>query len=711
MTSTSTREEHLPTRRDSRTACARRSSERLQIVIVAVAVFASLCGSPGLIGDAHAGITLAQFTFASPTASPTPTPNVNPVIYATNPTLNSLSVFPPGSNGNVPTLTGQTQLSNPYGIAYFAGNLYVTNPATNSITVYPSSASGSPNPIITISGSSTQLDDPVAIALDSAGNIYVANQGSPEGNPDSITVYSAGSNGDVAPTAVITGSNTGLNFPSALTLDLYGAIYVANEGSSAGALDSITVYSPGSNGNATPALVISGSSTGLASPGGIAVDSSQNIYATSLGVEGNGSVSVLIFAPYSTGNVAPTASIDGDCAVITSPGAIALDSNANIYVTNPGNTASGDESVAVFSQSSLVPGQGSQCLTPMSNILGPNTGIAQPFGIAVDSAGDMYVTNSDVNSVAVFQSGMTGNVTPSATIASPNALSNPTGVAVDSNGLIYVANAGSQVGASDSITIYPSGSDASVAPISTIIGSDLGDPVAIATFGAPSSGNGIILWANQAAGPNYDGSVTIYTYGGCGIQFCLTIGKVRGGSNSDLTGLSDPVALAVKSGGDYFWVLNSSGGSGGNGSITKYATNASGNVAPWATIAGGVTGLNSPAGLALDHSNNIYVTNDGSISGAVDSITIYANAGSNGNVAPMATISGSNTGLNLPNGIAIDAGGYIYVVNDGSANVGVDTITVYSPGSKGNTAPIATISGSLTGLGQPGGIAVGPAGS
>jgi len=111
--------------------------------------------------------------------------------------------------------------------------------------------------------------------------------------------------------------------------------------------------------------------------------------------------------------------------------------------------------------------------------------------------------------------------------------------------------------------------------------------------------------------------------------------------------------------------------------------------------------------MALDSSNKIYVTNDGSIAGDLDSVTVYA-AGANGNAAPIAVISGANTQLNLPQGIAIDSAGKIYVANNGSANGGTDAITVYAAGANGNAAPIQTIAGSLTGLNLPAGLAVGP---
>jgi YD repeat-containing protein len=50
-----TRGEPLPVRKDWRAVCARRLLERLQILIVAVAAFTSLCGSPGFVSEAQAG--------------------------------------------------------------------------------------------------------------------------------------------------------------------------------------------------------------------------------------------------------------------------------------------------------------------------------------------------------------------------------------------------------------------------------------------------------------------------------------------------------------------------------------------------------------------------------------------------------------------------------------------------------------------------------
>ncbi len=61
--------------------------------------------------------------------------------------------------------------------------------------------------------------------------------------------------------------------------------------------------------------------------------------------------------------------------------------------------------------------------------------------------------------------------------------------------------------------------------------------------------------------------------------------------------------------------------------------------------------MHDPRGIALDASGNIYVTNQ-CCSRKQTSVKIYA-AGARGNAVPINIISGPNTGLNGPVGIAI----------------------------------------------------------
>ena len=133
-------------------------------------------------------------------------------------------------------------MTSPYGIALDAtGNIYVADyglrPGTvpASVFVYPpiGSSTGTLNeaPSSTISGKDTGLLNPFGIALDSSRNIYVADDGNSAAMPAvpaSVFVYSAGSHGDAAPLATISGSNTGLMEPCGVALDSTGNIYVAD---------------------------------------------------------------------------------------------------------------------------------------------------------------------------------------------------------------------------------------------------------------------------------------------------------------------------------------------------------------------------------------------------------------------------------------------------------------------------------------------------
>ena len=94
--------------------------------------------------------------------------------------------------------------------------------------------------------------------LDAAGQIYVTNFRGP-----SVTIYSAGADGDAAPVRTIDGASS-LRLPVGIALSSAGEIYVANYGG-----QSITVFAAGASGNATPVRVIGGANTGLRDPGWI----------------------------------------------------------------------------------------------------------------------------------------------------------------------------------------------------------------------------------------------------------------------------------------------------------------------------------------------------------------------------------------------------------------------------------------------------------
>src|SRR5207244_1560613 len=111
--------------------------------------------------------------------------------------------------------------------------------------VYPAGSKGNSKPSATIAGPETGLRDPYAIAVDARGSIYVANyQGGPSGS-GSITVYRPGSNGNVKTIGTIAGPSTGLHDPVGVAVDCSGSIYVANYEGGPSEFGSVTVYQPG----------------------------------------------------------------------------------------------------------------------------------------------------------------------------------------------------------------------------------------------------------------------------------------------------------------------------------------------------------------------------------------------------------------------------------------------------------------------------------
>ena len=125
----------------------------------------------------------------------------------------------------------------------------------------------------------TSLPNAKAAPATSCPCLYVTNRGVQlNGSPDSVTVYAAGANGNVAPVRTISGSATNLDDPEGIALDSDLNTYVVNAHN-----NSVTVFAAGANGDATPIQTISGSETGLNDPGGIALDSQRNIYVANYG--------------------------------------------------------------------------------------------------------------------------------------------------------------------------------------------------------------------------------------------------------------------------------------------------------------------------------------------------------------------------------------------------------------------------------------------
>jgi hypothetical protein len=565
---------------------------KARIGLIAILILATL---------AMAGLYRSSDRADSATQSPA---LAGQTLFLTDDESHAVTAYPVASNGDVsPTAPAPTGLSQPQFAAVDAnGNIYVTNPFTMSITIYAKGSNGNVTPFATIGGSNTGLNFPEGIALDSSGNIYVTNCAGCNDNTGtpSITVYSAigSSTGliNVAPTATITGSNTGLMSPEGIAVDsTSGDIFVADSEAA-----SVFEYSAGSNGNVAPSATISGGNTGLMNPTGVAERAGGDIY-----VADSVAVSVFVFSAGSTGNISPTATIKGGKTGLNKPLGIAVDSS-NIYVANSGPT------VTVYSDGS------SGNASPTATIEGNKTDLDGPVGVTLDSDNNVYVANETSPSVTIYptvgNSTGTLNEAPSAAISTTltTGLTHPQEVVLDPNGNIYIAD-----DFAAGLFIYPAGSNGNAAPTAIITGgkTDLTSP-----YGIALDATGNIYVADYGLRGTVAASVFVYP----------------------------PIASSTG-------MLNE---------------------APSSTISGKDTGLVNPFGIALDSSRNIYVADDGNSTAmpAVPASVFVYSAGSHGDAAPLATISGSNTGLMEPCGVTLDSTGNIYVADFSAASV-----FVYSP--------------------------------
>lgn len=261
----------------------------------------------------------------------------------------------------------------------------------------------------------TGISKPMAISLDSSGNLYVANANFSTDAPGWVNVYAPGS------TAVLRRISSPVGrFPYALAFDTSGDLYVANYPytTSGGSID---VYPPESAtetrsitqavtwptalavnrdgslyvGN-TYAINLPSSTTseyarsattpeltfGSAAPKAIAVDRSNDVYLAS-NEPGPRGLIVAVFAPNSSKLVRSIPA--------SYPNAITFDRHGNLYVANTG----GSGSVAVYA---------SESKTLLRTI---TAGISGPTSLAFDSAGNLYVANQGKNSVTVYAAGKT----------------------------------------------------------------------------------------------------------------------------------------------------------------------------------------------------------------------------------------------------------------------------------------------------------------
>jgi hypothetical protein len=231
---------------------------------------------------------------------------------------------------------------------------------------------------------SSGLRFPAGIALDGAGNIYIA-----DGNNAAIEKWSAASN------TVTTLVSSGLSVPLGVAVDGAGNVYIADTFNLPSVVDKWSV----ATSNLTTLV-----SSNLNSPYGVAVDGAGNVYIADT------SDSLIKEWSVATSNVTTVVS-----AGLNAPANVALDATGNFYIPNAGFGLLQECSVA----------------NPIPATFA--SGLPEPWILAVDQSGNVYFTSEEDSSVREW-------VAASQTVTTLASGGTPWGVAVDGIGNVYFSD-------------------------------------------------------------------------------------------------------------------------------------------------------------------------------------------------------------------------------------------------------------------------------
>ena len=576
------------------------------------------------------------------------------------------------------------------------------------------------------------LNAPQGIAVDSSGNLYITDTG----NGRILKETLSGGSYTQSIVATIT--------PSALddvAVDSSGNLYV---------IDGFTgkVYKETLSGSSYVQSTIT--VTGLSLPGGIAVDSSNNVYITDYDNK-----RVLKETPSGSSYTQTVVTTSG----LSFPVGVAVDSSGNVYIADSGNnrvlkeTLTGSsytqsvvvddssiqwlgsiEQLAVDSSGSVYIGGGSIVKATFSggtyHIGNLGDSIAQPYGVAVDSSGNVYATSTSggggevvelsypATSFGALAVGSTSAVltfpftkgTDINTASAGAALSMDaagefvdTGTGTcDTNGVhTYVAGTGCTVnvtftpkfaGIRNGVVEFVNSSNVVVAE-EFITGTGTAPQVAF----APGTQTTIGTTLSAPKGVAVDGKGDVYIAdGGSNNEFFVetpsgsTYTQALVGFNQ--SGLQNVSGVAVDGAGDLYFGYSQSGlgytvaqeqpiiGLGYNGNLVANT--------------GLASGLSSVTAVAVDGGGNVYIADTGN--NRVIEELYFSGITYNQPVSWQIVVAG--TGLSSPAGVAVDGSGNVYIADTGNNRVLRET-----PSAGGLFTQSVVVN---TGLSGPTGLAV-----
>ena len=241
-----------------------------------------------------------------------------------------------------------------------------------------------------------------------------------------------------------TGAAAGFFFPTGITIDVLGNLYVADSGNNmirkitpAGVVTTVAGFLEGGTADGT------GKAAGFHYPYNIAIDAAGNLYVTDQGnqkirkITTTGVVTTLAGTGQTGSNNGA-----GNQATFYSPSGIVVDASGNVFVSEQGNNVirkiTPEGMVSTFAGSGNV---GSADGT------GTAASFYVPSGLAIDASNNIYVADAFNNKIRKISpagvvttfagTGIPGDINASLSLAT---FSGPTGVAVGDKGVLYVTD-------------------------------------------------------------------------------------------------------------------------------------------------------------------------------------------------------------------------------------------------------------------------------
>jgi sugar lactone lactonase YvrE len=289
--------------------------------------------------------------------------------------------------------------------------------------------------------SSAQFNNPMGLATDVSGNIYIADSFNSAIRKIAIdgAVSTLAGNGAIG---LVNGTAETAQFysPSALAVDALGNIYVADRGNNAVRKITPTGLVSTLAGSGNPGYADgTGAAATFNTPTGIAVDANGNVYVADYG---NNIIRKITPAGVVT-TIAGSRTVGyvngvGTAASFNKPTGIALDANGNIYVAEPLNHA-----IRKIDANTLV--------TTFTGGPAATSWLGNPNALSIDATGNFWISDANGRilkistarklTVLAGTSGTTGATNGAGNSALFN---NPTGLAT-SAGNVYIADYGNNI--------------------------------------------------------------------------------------------------------------------------------------------------------------------------------------------------------------------------------------------------------------------------